>query len=116
MKIYTYYSDFNGKYKRNIPRDIQDSLDQGGALPKEYRRSPHDIFISGIDSFAPNMYGWTSAQIWWSAHNQRWTLHFWRNSSILKICAEKYYDTINLVNKFPDYMALACNYYVWFFG
>lgn len=107
MKIYQFYSDFNDRYNfKQIPRDVLDVVDRGAPMPEQYRDKRYDIFITGIGDWAPAMYEWEGAQIWYNKNKDEWKLDFWWTDNLneVSIVSKKYKDTIRVLDKFPSYM------------
>jgi len=49
MKIYEFYSDWNDKYRRDIPDEIKNGVEYyDDVMPKKYRSHINDIFITGV--------------------------------------------------------------------
>lgn len=107
MKIYQFYSDFNDRYNfKQIPRDVLDDVDRGKTMPEEYRDGRYDIFITDIGDWAPSLYGWQGAQIWYNKNKDGWKLDFWWSDDLdeIALVSKKYKDTIRVLEKFPSYI------------
>lgn len=108
MRFWVWYSPFNDKFKalRKMPKELRFRVEyEQEQIPEEYRESPLDIFIGGLDGTNPEYYNWKVIHLWWSDNGNSWKydLYWCDNPVDGNLPHSQYMDTLKEVGELPNW-------------